>query len=125
MVLFSKTTVFVRNQAEIIFEHPDARWEACFVLPTQEIIGQQAGGQKTPSDLRPRQPGFRKTAGFIKENQVAKIRVKGWEKKTSVSGFRHREREWSERQDSNLRRLGPKPSALARLSYAPTGAIIP
>src|SRR5213080_3872605 len=29
-------------------------------------------------------------------------------------------REWSERQDLNLRRLGPKPSALARLSYAPT-----
>ena len=28
--------------------------------------------------------------------------------------------EWSERQDLNLRRLGPKPSALARLSYAPT-----
>ncbi len=27
---------------------------------------------------------------------------------------------WSERQDLNLRRLGPKPSALARLSYAPT-----
>ena len=27
---------------------------------------------------------------------------------------------WSERQDSNLRRLGPKPSALARLSYAPS-----
>jgi|HubBroStandDraft_5_1064220.scaffolds.fasta_scaffold345928_2 hypothetical protein len=27
--------------------------------------------------------------------------------------------EWSERQDLNLRRLGPKPSALARLSYAP------
>ena len=26
---------------------------------------------------------------------------------------------WSERQDLNLRRLGPKPSALARLSYAP------
>jgi hypothetical protein len=30
------------------------------------------------------------------------------------------ERKWSERQDLNLRRLGPKPSALARLSYAPT-----
>ena len=29
-------------------------------------------------------------------------------------------RKWSERQDLNLRRLGPKPSALARLSYAPT-----
>ena len=29
------------------------------------------------------------------------------------------EGEWSERQDLNLRRLGPKPSALARLSYAP------
>ena len=28
-------------------------------------------------------------------------------------------KKWSERQDSNLRRLGPKPSALARLSYAP------
>ena len=28
-------------------------------------------------------------------------------------------RKWSERQDLNLRRLGPKPSALARLSYAP------
>ena len=27
--------------------------------------------------------------------------------------------EWSERQDLNLRRLGPKPSALAKLSYAP------
>ena len=27
---------------------------------------------------------------------------------------------WSERQDLNLRRLGPKPSALARLSYAPS-----
>jgi hypothetical protein len=27
---------------------------------------------------------------------------------------------WSERQDLNLRRLGPKPSALAKLSYAPT-----
>jgi hypothetical protein len=26
---------------------------------------------------------------------------------------------WSERQDLNLRRLGPKPSALARLSYVP------
>ena len=26
---------------------------------------------------------------------------------------------WSERQDSNLRRLAPKASALARLSYAP------
>ena len=34
-------------------------------------------------------------------------------------------RKWSERQDSNLRRLGPKPSALARLSYAPTTGIIP
>jgi hypothetical protein len=30
--------------------------------------------------------------------------------------------EWSERQDLNLRRLGPKPSALAWLSYAPTTA---
>ncbi len=30
--------------------------------------------------------------------------------------------EWSERQDSNLRRLAPKASALARLSYAPTAA---
>src|SRR2546427_5668506 len=29
-------------------------------------------------------------------------------------------KKWSERQDLNLRRLGPKPSALARLSYAPT-----
>ncbi len=29
------------------------------------------------------------------------------------------ENKWSERQDLNLRRLGPKPSALARLSYAP------
>jgi hypothetical protein len=29
------------------------------------------------------------------------------------------DQEWSERQDLNLRRLGPKPSALARLSYAP------
>src|SRR5688500_5894058 len=29
-------------------------------------------------------------------------------------------RKWSERQDSNLRRLAPKASALARLSYAPT-----
>src|SRR4051812_41046384 len=28
-------------------------------------------------------------------------------------------KKWSERQDSNLRLLGPKPSALARLSYAP------
>jgi hypothetical protein len=27
---------------------------------------------------------------------------------------------WSERQDLNLRRLAPKASALARLSYAPT-----
>src|SRR5436190_15796372 len=27
-------------------------------------------------------------------------------------------RKWSERQDSNLRRLAPKASALARLSYA-------
>ena len=34
-------------------------------------------------------------------------------------------KKWSERQDSNLRRLGPKPSALARLSYAPTAHIIP
>src|SRR5690606_28815516 len=31
-----------------------------------------------------------------------------------------REGKWSERQDSNLRRLAPKASALARLSYAPT-----
>src|SRR5689334_23067243 len=31
-------------------------------------------------------------------------------------------RKWSERQDSNLRRLAPKASALARLSYAPTTA---
>ena len=30
------------------------------------------------------------------------------------------EGEWSERQDLNLRRLAPKASALARLSYAPT-----
>ena len=30
------------------------------------------------------------------------------------------EKQWSERQELNLRRLGPKPSALARLSYAPT-----
>src|SRR5438874_708471 len=30
-----------------------------------------------------------------------------------------RKRKWSERQDSNLRRLAPKASALARLSYAP------
>src|SRR5215469_15463956 len=29
---------------------------------------------------------------------------------------------WSERQDLNLRRLAPKASALARLSYAPTWA---
>src|SRR5437868_5584596 len=29
-------------------------------------------------------------------------------------------KKWSERQDSNLRRLAPKASALARLSYAPT-----
>ena len=28
-------------------------------------------------------------------------------------------KKWSERQDLDLRRLGPKPSALARLSYAP------
>jgi len=33
--------------------------------------------------------------------------------------------EWSERQDSNLRLRGPKPRALARLSYAPMPAIIP
>jgi hypothetical protein len=30
------------------------------------------------------------------------------------------EEKWSERQDSNLRLRGPKPRALARLSYAPT-----
>ena len=30
--------------------------------------------------------------------------------------------EWSERQDSNLRLRGPKPRALAKLSYAPTQA---
>jgi hypothetical protein len=30
---------------------------------------------------------------------------------------------WSERQDLNLRRLAPKASALARLSYAPAGLI--
>src|SRR4030095_14062476 len=30
-----------------------------------------------------------------------------------------RQKKWSERQDSNLRRLAPKASALARLSYAP------
>ncbi len=30
-----------------------------------------------------------------------------------------RKGKWSERQDSNLRRLAPKASALARLSYAP------
>src|SRR3954463_5323657 len=34
--------------------------------------------------------------------------------------FDLRTKKWSERQDLNLRRLGPKPSALARLSYAPT-----
>ena len=33
-------------------------------------------------------------------------------------------KKWSERQDSNLRRLAPKASALARLSYAPTAAIM-
>ncbi len=32
---------------------------------------------------------------------------------------------WSERQDSNLRLRGPKPRALARLSYAPSPQIIP
>src|SRR5580692_7565349 len=32
-------------------------------------------------------------------------------------------KEWSERQDLNLRRLGPKPSALARLSYAPVTGV--
>ena len=31
-------------------------------------------------------------------------------------------RKWSERQDSNLRLRGPKPRALARLSYAPITA---
>ena len=31
-----------------------------------------------------------------------------------------KEGKWSERQDSNLRLRGPKPRALARLSYAPT-----
>src|SRR5690348_5511170 len=31
-----------------------------------------------------------------------------------------RKQKWSERQDLNLRRLAPKASALARLSYAPT-----
>jgi hypothetical protein len=35
-------------------------------------------------------------------------------RKTAALGFK-----WSERQDSNLRRLAPKASALARLSYAP------
>src|SRR5205814_7164076 len=34
--------------------------------------------------------------------------------------FNHRKKKWSERQDLNLRRLAPKASALARLSYAPT-----
>ena len=38
------------------------------------------------------------------------------------SGLVARKKNWSERQDSNLRRLAPKASALARLSYAPTTA---
>ena len=42
----------------------------------------------------------------------------GWET-AALDFFEALRKEWSERQDLNLRRLGPKPSALARLSYAP------
>ena len=44
------------------------------------------------------------------------IHTSGRRQDLIVSG---RQKKWSERQDLNLRRLGPKPSALARLSYAP------
>jgi hypothetical protein len=43
----------------------------------------------------------------------------------SVVEIKEKKKKWSERQDLNLRRLGPKPSALARLSYAPTGTEYP
>jgi hypothetical protein len=39
--------------------------------------------------------------------------------KTALGRLIFQRKRWSERQDLNLRRLGPKPSALARLSYAP------
>ena len=45
-----------------------------------------------------------------------------WTEEATGAGptiFIFRLKRWSERQDLNLRRLGPKPSALARLSYAP------
>ena len=38
---------------------------------------------------------------------------------TALGRLNFQGKRWSERQDLNLRRLGPKPSALARLSYAP------
>jgi hypothetical protein len=37
-------------------------------------------------------------------------------------GWSFQKKKWSERQDLNLRRLAPKASALAKLSYAPTEA---
>ena len=40
----------------------------------------------------------------------------------TLSPLGSKEGEWSERQDSNLRLRGPKPRALAGLSYAPTRA---
>src|SRR6185369_11358141 len=48
-------------------------------------------------------------------------RFQGWTNPSRErgAGFGKPGKRWSERQDLNLRRLGPKPSALARLSYAP------
>jgi hypothetical protein len=52
--------------------------------------------------------------------------VPDWRKNMSVGrmkGSNEGELKWSERQDSNLRLRGPKPRALARLSYAPITAV--
>ena len=76
-------------------------------LKTVPLAGQ---GKGFNDQALPKAVGLAKKAGMTEADAVKAISILWWDlSKTSV-------KQWSERQDLNLRRLGPKPISTASVS---------